>query len=387
MSTRTRESLERAAHGLARRFARRTFLRDALAWTAAALVLAGAAALVARALLGLDASEAVWLLAPVALVPPVAWIRARRRTPGPERALAWLDVHTGGSGALVAAGEVRAIGGWDHAVLERLERAPEPARANAGSRVLAAFGAAAFGAACLVVPVGAEAGPPGDGPSAAEVHRAELERLRTALEALEERVELEPERSAELAERLAALEDELEEQSVGERALEGLDRMGEELADEARRAEERAALALERLRNAAVAAPSAPSEGAEALQEAWEELAEAGLASEFGDELAERLAELAEQLADGLDGAQGIESPEGAAELMERLAELAALREDLAQALAEALQDLADAGLDVDPSSLPSVELSAEELRELLEALREAQLDAASCEEARGGGT
>jgi uncharacterized protein Yka (UPF0111/DUF47 family) len=378
-----------AAARVASRVRRSLFARECLVWLGRGFAVAGIAALLARALFDVDAARASLALVPIGLVPLLAWKRARDRAPSADAALVWLDVHSGGSGGLVTAAERAGPAGdaFERDALDRLAAVPAPASTSTGRQRLAPLAALLFAGACLVVPVGADEL---DGPElrpASEVHGTELERLREALTALEERVELEPERRAELGERLTALEQELADQSAGELALEGLDRMAEELAREAERAEAEAARALERLSDAAEGLPGSSSEAAESIEEALAELEQAGLLGALSPELSDELRELAEKLAEGLDGSDGIESAKGVEELMERLAELAALREELARELAKLMEELGEQGLATSPGALPPVELSADELRALIEALKEAQLDPQQCELARGGGT
>ena len=103
--------------------------------------------------------------------------------------------------------------------------------------------------------------------------------------------------------------------------------------------------------------------------------------------LEEQFAELAKSLAEGLDGADGVKTPESAKELAQQLAELSQLSNELSDALSEALSKLGESGLEGAQGNLPEVAWSPELLENLAQALKDAQLSSQECELARGGGT
>lgn len=375
----------------ARRLARRARLAAALGEVsrlgAAALVLAGAAALLLRAFAGWSAGDAAWVFAVLVAVPPVAWWRARRRAPSLESAATWLDVRSGGSGAVVAALERPLDGAWNERAAAALAGARDALRPPAlRSRPLLAptLPALAFATLCLAVPLGAA----GHGPAGA---RAALERraeeVREQLAVLEETLALDATREAEFDDRLRDALDAADDGST-EAAFEALDRLELDAEALAERAADAAAAALARLGAAATdlaADPAAAREHVDALER---ELAAAGLdRGALPPELAAALDALAADLGALPAGAVGAEGVRGLEQLARELARLADLSDALRDALAERLAQLAESGL-LEGLDLPRLEIDPALMEALVEALERMQLEASLCPPAtEPGGT
>ena len=321
---------------------------------AVAGLLLGALALVLRVLLGLDPREAAWCLAPLAILPISAWIRARRSRLSDVGAAVWFDRRAGAGGAVLAAHEL-ADPRWTGRALaaSRVELPAWRLRPAA----LRALGGLLFAAAALLVPVSRAAPELLVSP---RVFEAPLEEIEEQLAVLEEHVELDQQRADELRERLEELHEQAQRAPDPEGTFEALDRLAREVADESERAMEhalRAEQSLAAARQSATSAEPHSQEGQEAdpdseasgaeqqasademrqhLDEALTELAQAGLSLELPEGLASglELSNLAGQLPAELDAGQ-----------------LAQLAEALGEGLTSKLGELIAAGL-LDPSQL-----------------------------------
>lgn len=309
------------------------FAREAGQAAAVALVVSGAAALVARAQWGLPAHAAWWFA--LALVPAlaVALVRARARVPDRAAAAAAIDLAAGGSGLVLAAFE-RHDRRWSADAAKRARSAGRPETDLGAGRWFACTAAAAFALLAWLVPIGAEARAD-DGARLAGF----AERLAERLAALQEEGVLDPARAAAYAERLEGLGDRFGELAL-ESAVEALDRLSDDLGREAedlREVGERRFEALEERLGALAEAALAGAEpeqlqaAAEALGAALEDAAALAQGAAGGEELATRARELAQRLgasARAGDLAQGLE-----------------LSDAMRQALEERLARLADRGL------------------------------------------
>jgi hypothetical protein len=313
--------LDRSLQSLIARAKTAAWLEACARLAAPTLFVLGGWVLFARFALDVSRADAALALALFALVPAVAWGLARRRFLSPAAAVAWLDRESGGSGALLtqhALGDAR----WDASAaraLASIERLPRiRALRGFGPSLLAlAFVGAAFTLERSVLPP----------PPATQVVESRLDAAAEDLGALQEVVELEPERAEELEARLERLDAESDSAPL-DASLEAIDRTQEELA---RRADE-ALAAAERAREGLNAADSAENAEAavEALNGALRDLKLAGLAAKLPKSLLDRLEP------------GSLELPEGV-ELS--TAELAELSDALRAALDARMERLAQSGL------------------------------------------
>ncbi len=308
------------------------FAREAGQATAFALVAAGAGALIARAVWGASASQAVWLAILVVPALAVAFVRARKSLPSRAETAAAIDLAAGGNGILLAALE-RADGRWG-------ERAGREARAAGdltpdlgGGRWLGAAAAACFVLLALSVPLGAER----IDASHSERLGGFAERLSEQIAALAESGALNSAESQAMLERLESLQSGFEDFGI-EASMEAVDRLFEELAH---KADEQAFLAqsvLDRVESGARdmleqaladADPAAIAEGARKIAAALEKAAQAlGESSASTPALAAQAKALAEALGASMSLAQAgqlLDLAEGLREQLEaRLGRLAA---------------------------------------------------------------
>lgn len=315
--------LERSIERLRRRAFVGAFLGTLLRHTAVVAAVLAAAALVLRVGFGVERAHAAWVFAPLALVPVVAWIQARKRVPSHRATAAWLDVRAGGTGAIVAGVELDDPRWRDH-VVRALAAEPALPRVAVVKPARLSAAALAFAALVLAVPVSpALVGPP------TAVQEATLERVEEQLAALEEQVELEPEVAAELREALERLQQEggLAEP---EAAFEALDRAQERLEQEAYERAEAAQSAQDDLARAAEDAQRSPEAAQEQLEKALSELAQAGFSKDVKSALEKEL------------GAAGVALPPGTKLDAENIE---AISKDLAEKLGLRVGDLAKKGL------------------------------------------
>lgn len=360
-------------------------------WLAVALAMAGAVILLVRSAFGWSEGPAALWLGLAALAPLAALLAARRSPLTTEQAVARLDVGSGGAGALLTAYELGAAApadgsdrAWQAQLERQLEALPEPPRIDWRRLAWPWPAALVFALACLFVPIAGLA--PASAEGTAEMLGDRVDELRFQLDALEERLELDPEEALALEERVGRLDEELDAAGFQE-AFEGIDRLSDELDRMGEEAQANAEQALQKMQAAAESMAHSPSAASAQVSEALEQLAKSGLELSLPSGLEEEFAELAKSLADGLDGAEGLETPEAAAELAESLAELAGLSSQLSEALSEALSELGESGLEGAEGDLAQIEWSPELIEALAEALKNSELTSGECELARGGGT
>ncbi|QDU66797.1 hypothetical protein [Engelhardtia mirabilis] len=380
MHDQNNESVALAAQALRRRARLAAACGEAARLGSLALVLAGAAALLGRAFLGWSMGEAAWTLALLVVVPPVAWIRAARRTPSLESAATWLDIHTGGSGAVVAALERPLDGVWASSADSRLAAGRSAGdlklpRLRTAPLLRPSAPAAVFSIACLLIPLGSGLVEPPDAKAAIE-RRAED--LREQLEVLDETISLDDDRVQEFEDRLRAA---LEQAADGntESSYEAMDRLELDAEALAQRAAEAAEEALRAMSDAASDMASDPAGAREQLDAMADAMQAAGLdPGELSPELSAALDELASQLEALPRGATGEEGLAALEQLAQELAKMAELSEELREALAKKLGELAEAGL-LEGAALPKMEIDPAMLQALIEALKNMDLDKSLC--------
>jgi len=317
--------LDTHLHQLVRRLQARVFaavylgtLTRLLLWSVLAL---GSLVLLLRLGFEFDRSAAAWAFAPLALVPLAAWILARRRALSAHGAVAWLDVHGGADGALVAHLE-HADPRWQPALEQSLARLGPLPGARLARPLARLAPAVLFAAAALWIELPRDPVLP-----PRKLEEAAIERLAEKLETLEEVATLEPELAQELETRLERLEDEA---GSPEEAFEAIDQLEARLAQEAERLAEELRAAQEALDTAGISQAQDPEAAQDALESALGALASAGL----GQDLArEKLGEL---------GATSLELPPGTQLTPEQMK---ALDEALRAGLESKLGKLAKAGL------------------------------------------
>lgn len=290
-------------------------------WSAPTLFGLGAALFVARFFGDVPRGDAVLLLTLFALVPLVAWWRARPMFLSESGAVAWLDRASGGSGRLLTQFEC-ADERWAAsatAAMARIESLPRVRLAREFLPSLLALGFVA-GALWIEKPAGLV------GPS---THLAEttLEDVKDQLVALQEVVELEPEQAQELAERIERIQENLRDTPT-DASLEALDRTSEELTARA----EQSLAAADRADDQLARADAAQSadQAQQALQDALKEMHDAGLGARLPESIRSEL----------LPGS--LELPAGAVLPRETVARLSS---ELRTALNLKLGKLASAGL------------------------------------------
>jgi hypothetical protein len=387
----TPPELQRQADALVRRAHVARWAGATARLAALALALAGAGILVLRGAFGFDPGPAAWGLVLALLAPPAAWLLQRRSPLTRAQAVARLDADSGGGGALLAAFELAEAGsagdrGADLAARadRQLQAVGELPRLDWRRLCWPWPGALAFALLCLAVPMDGLVPAGATGTAAALEDR--VEDLRQQLEALRENLELQPEEQATLEDRLKRLDEELADAGFQE-AFEGIDRLSDDLDRLGEEAQANAEQAMQKLQAAAEQMAQSPSAASTQVSEALEQLAKAGLELNLPTGLEEEFAELAQALAEGLDGADGVETPESAAELAQKLAELASLSGELSDALSEALSKLGESGLEGAQGNLAELAWSPELVENLAQALKDAKLSSQECELARGGGT
>ncbi len=272
--------LEQFAARLSARARRAAWLSECLRWSAPALFAIGAVCFVARFFGDVSRTDASLALCAFALVPIVGWLRARGRFLSEAGAIAWLDRESGGSGALLTQFAL-ADGRWSSSVNAALGRIEQLPRVRLWREMAPGLIAAAFVLGALWIPKPVAVVPP-------STHLAEtmLETVEEQLIALQEVVELEPEKAAELAERIERVQENLHE-APADASLEALDRTSDELASEAEKslaAAERAGEDLARSDSAQSAA-----EAQQSLEDALKELRDGGLASKLPESIKSEL--------------------------------------------------------------------------------------------------
>lgn len=314
-------ALELAAQRLRRRVFAVVFVARAAQLALVGLLACGSAALLARYAFDVSSARAASCFAPLALVPFVAWWRARGTVFSHAGAVAWLDVHTGAGGALLTQLETDDVR-WRGAVERAFDRPVVLPRARLARPLLALVPALAFALAALFVPFPrAIVLPP------RHVEEAAITRVEEKLAALAEEVALEPELAAELEARLERLKD---ESGSPEDTFEALDQLTARLDAEGERLGEELRDAREALQSAAETAASDPDAAQRELEQTLGELARAGLEGKLANELLKEL------------GASSLELPPGTELTREQMNDLA---RSLDGELGEKLAALERAGL------------------------------------------
>jgi len=266
-------------------------------------------------------TQASLLLALFALVPLLAWWRARSRFLSKSGAVAWLDRASGGSGALLTQFE-HADQRWTGSAAAALARIESIPRVRLTREFLPSVLALAFVAGTLWIEKPAHV----PGPS---THLAEstLEHVQEQLVALQEVVELEPETAQELAERLERVREDLRD-TPADASLEALDRMSDELVAQA----EKSLAAADRADDNLARSDAAQSaeQAQQALQEALKEARDGGLGANLPESIRSEL----------LPGT--LELPAGAKLSSESIARFSS---ELRASLSSKLGKLASAGL------------------------------------------
>ena len=274
------------------------------------LACCGSVALILRVALELDVERAAWALAPLLAIPFTAWWGVRRRAPGDEGITAWLDLHTGASGFLLAAYE-RHDERWaarSAAQLSTLSRFPALRIAGLAWPVLFAL---SFAALALFVPLSRAA----PGPSTSLFDRA-IAGLAEKFGALNEIVGLDEVVASEFTERIGQLAENVDA-AEPEAMLEAIDTLREELGLEGQ-------------------------EAAELTQELFEQFGAIGMQAIGDPALAQELmfGRLSEMLKSG--------------ELPEVLSRLEGLSPDLIEKLTEGELQLPE-GFELDPEQLQAL--------------------------------
>lgn len=293
------------------------------AWAAGILFGAACLALLGRVAFGWEGTRAAWPLAALVLAPLLAARIASRKRLSDDGAAAWLDVHSGGGGAVVTGFETDdpAWRARVDAALARVERLP--AARWKRPLVLCAL-AFAFAAAALFVPIPRDVAVP-----SVVLQQAAIESALEKLATLEEEVTLAPEFTSEMRASLERLQ-ENDALAELESTLEAADRAADRLAEEAATAAEAAERALAGLSAAGAEAAADPEAAQKELEAAFGALAKSGLAK---------------GLEAGLDtefGLDGLALPPGAKQDGATIAKLA---DRLEARLGEKLAKLAAAGL------------------------------------------
>ena len=321
-------SLENSLSALRRRAGFAAYLKKLQLHLSIALFATGSAALLSRVVFDFTREEALWILAIAAVAPLTAWLDSRRAFLSLTGAAAWLDLRTGGDGAVVTAIESR-----DPRWQERLDRAlasqPALPRVQVERSALRTMPAIAF---CLLA-FWVEMPQNVLGP-APELFESAKERLEEKLETLEEVVELTEDEQNELEAQLEQVEAESEE-GTPESFFEAADSLEEALEEFAQEIAEDAQEMQESLEAVSQADDSEFDAAQETLRETLNQMDDMGL----GENLPE---DLTEMFPKGLELPEGTEFQEG---LQLDPEMLKAMSEELKELLANKLAELAEAGL------------------------------------------
>jgi|GEM_PF-5164841 len=380
--------LARRIDGFRRRCYRAALVGRLARYGALALVVAGTVALAARVGLGLEGWPG-WLgFAALLAVPPLAHLAARRAVPSRPAAAAWLDAHGPADGSLVTALE-RPDPAWAARFAAGAERAPAPPAVSSAAWRGPWPAALVFALVSPLAPVATPAGAPASGVEA--LLAAAVERAAERLEVLTEEVRLEEGLEAELVDRIQRLREQVAEAGI-EAGFEGVDALERDLE----RAAEEAGAASEQLARAVNEAASASAgdgqRASESLREAAEGLREGPLGQAVDPSLLERLEELAAKAAAlAGDDAAPLADPEDLERWLEFMEEWAALDEALREQVEGALERLAEAGL-IEPGEMEARRASLDALgdaaleelaEELAERLEDLDLDPELAEQMR----
>jgi len=274
-------NLKQLVARLSARARKAAWLSECARWSAPLLFAIGAAIFIARFAAGVSTREASFALLALAILPLAGWLLARRKFLSESGAIAWLDRESGGSGALLTQFEL-ADPRWTPALSKALARIEALPRVRLTREWAPSLFALAFVAGALWIPRPQALVAP-------STHLAEtmLEEVKEQLLALTEVVELEPEKAAELAERIERVEENLRD-APADASLEALDRTGDELEAQAEKSLASAERASDELARADAA--QSASEAQESLQNALKELRDGGLASKLPESIKSELA-------------------------------------------------------------------------------------------------
>lgn len=294
--------LDRPLRRLRRQLTLAIWLGRTARWLAAGLLAAGAAILVARVAFEVDAERALWLLLPLAALPPLAWAGVRSRVPSEAGAAAWLDLRAGASGLLLADYE-QADERWAPRFDRQLDRLPELPSMRAETFTRPLLPALAFAALALLVPV-SRAEP---GASTSFFDRA-IEALAGQVETLAEVAELDETVEQELERRVQELAANVDPDRP-EAMLEAIDSLRRDVTREGQQAGEQTQELFDRFGAIAQQAGVTPALAQELLSGQLGELATTTNFSELLTEMQKVAPEL-QDLAGRL-GAEGFQLPEG----------------------------------------------------------------------------
>lgn len=234
-------------------------------------VLCASVALLLRVSYELETARAALAFAPLLVLPFSAARGLRGRVLGPHETAAWMDLRSGGRGYLLLEDELHDPR-WAARGAAQLADLPELPALQVGRLARPLLLALAFAVAALYLPV-SRAEP---GPSGTLFERA-IAGLSDQLELLNEVVELDPRTSAELAQRVGALAEEVDG-AEPEAMLEAIDALRAELGAEGQGAAELAQSLSQRLDEIGAAAELDGPLALEALGATLERMREGGLA-------------------------------------------------------------------------------------------------------------
>lgn len=294
------------------------------------LVVGACVALIGRAAFDLELRHAALCLLPVLVVPWTAWRSIQSSVPTEEQAATWLDLHSGAQGFLLVdfeLGDER----WNERAQRQLDAMSELPPYDFGPLYRFVLPALAFCAFTLFVPLDRT----DPGPSSSLFDRA-IAGLSDRLEALNDVVELDEIVAEELASRIEELAENVDA-AEPEAMLEAIDSLRQQLGVEGRDAAELARELSERFGEAGARALADSDAAQKLMEKALEKMADSG----FRSEMLKQLAELAPELAKGMEGNQ-LKLPEGF-ELSPD--QLRALSKGMREALKGDLSKLSLAGL------------------------------------------
>jgi hypothetical protein len=284
------EALTQIARRLRRRLLLAIWLGRLARQGAVTLALCATVALVARVSLELETERAALFLLPLLAVPFSAWRGVSARVPSAASATAWLDLHSGASGFLLAEfelGDPR----WQAQADSQLERLPELPALRMGALSRPLLPALAFAALALFVPL-TRAEP---GPSTSLFDRA-LAGLVDRLDVLNETVELDQVVAEELADRVARLAGDVDA-AEPEAMLEALDSLREQLDRQGGDAASLAQELSERFGEVGAKALQDEDVAKKLMDQALSQLLAGGFKSDLVQQLQQLSPELAAQLA------------------------------------------------------------------------------------------
>jgi hypothetical protein len=293
------EVLNQTARRLRRKLTLAVWLGRGARQGALVLAICACAALIGRVSFELELREAALCFLPLVAVPFWAWRGARERIPSEAGAAAWLDLHSGAAGYLLADYELDDPR-WRERAAQQLDALPELPALRVASITRPLLPALAFTVLALLVPL-TRAEP---GPSTSLFDRA-VAALAEKLDTLNEVVDLDEVVADELAERVAQLSEDIDA-SEPEAMLEAIDSLREKLGVEGQDAADLAQQLSERFGEIGARALSDPETAQSMMEAALSKMMEGG----FKSDLLQQLNELAPELAQSLEGNQ-LQLPEG----------------------------------------------------------------------------